>query len=378
VSARATLALATLLALAAAIGAVALGRESAAEESRFASADNPGPLGAAALREWLAATGRRPQRGPPFPRGAVPLLGAPPAPLSPAEADALLAHARAGGLVIWAAGPPGSQPELERRLEVTRPGGERDPEAAAPLAPHPLVDGLVLSASGASVASAAPGALPAAGGAGFTAVLSIPQGRGEVLVLAGADLLENRRLERADNLLFWARVAERGPPAFDEAHWAAPEGPPPASRRGLRLLGAQALAAALALAWSRGRRLGAVRPPPPAVASRTAADYLSSLGSLYRRARAEGDLAAAAWRAHRLRLQRRVGIAARLPADRAAARLEGIAPEAAEAFRRAARAAGRGVASPGELLELVRALARAEDLLDRRGGGRAGVGRADA
>jgi hypothetical protein len=358
-------ALAAALALAAAIAARALGREAEPSESPLPSADNPGPRGAAALFDWLGATGRRPLRGPPYPPGAVPILAAPPAALSAAEVDALLDRARAGGLVIWAAGPPASQPELERRLAVTRHRGPREPEAAAALAPHPLLDGLALPASGTSVASDAPGALPVAGGDGFTSALSIPLGRGEVLVLAGADLLENARLDRGDALLFWARVAARGRPAFDEGHWVQAAPPPSPSSRGLAILGAQALLAALALGWARARRLGAVRPAPAAAATRTAADYLASLGALYRRARAERDLGEAAWRSCRLRLQRRTGIPARLPDEAAAVRLDALAPEAARAFRRAAGVASRGAASPGELLALVRAAARAEALLER-------------
>jgi hypothetical protein len=363
-------ALAAGLVLAAAIAAVALGRERAPEDSRLASPDNPGAHGAAALWEWLEATGRRPLRGPPHIARDVPVVPAPPAPLDADEVDALLAHARAGGLVIWAAGPPGSQPELAQRLRVARARGEREPEAAVPLAPHHLVDGLSLSVSGASVESEAPGALPVAGGPGFTSVLSIPVGRGEVLVLAGADLLENRRLERGDNLLFWARVSDRGRPAFDEQHWIALPPPRAASSLGLLLFGAQAVLAALALGWARGRRMGAVRPPPPAAASRTAADYLASLGSLYRRARAERELGAAAWGAHRLRLQRRAGIAARLPDGAAAERLAALSPEAAGLFREAARIARQGAASPVELLALVRSTARAEELMLRRAGAR--------
>jgi hypothetical protein len=185
-----------------------------------------------------------------------------------------------------------------------------------------------------------------------------------VLLLAGPALLENARIAEADNLLLWARLAERGPLAFDEGHFAPPSRPATGAGS-LAPVVAQLAAAALLLLWPLARRLGAVRPPP-AQAGRTAADYLASLGALYRKARAEPELAAAAWRAHRLRLQRRVGIGVALSDGPAADRLAAIRPEAAPVFREAAALAAGGATGPEALARLVAATARVEELLARR------------
>ncbi len=371
-SARAALALAGLLALGAAVASIAAGRARLPPESPLPSTELAGPRGAAALHDWLAATGRAPLRvaGPAdLPPGAVAVLATPTTPLSTSEVALLLDRIAAGELLVYAAGAPGAQPELERRLLLSRPRPGGGSERAAPLAPHPLLSGLTLVTSGGSVASDLPGALPVAGGPGFAAVVSVPLGRGEVLLLAGPDLLENARIGEADHALFWARLSERGRLAFDEGHWsrATPAGPPAAGRLAPLLL--QLLAAAALLLWALSRRLGAVRPPP-ALAARTAADYLASLAALYRSARADPELAAAAWRAHRLRLQRQAGIAAALPDAEAARRLAALRPEAAPAFREAAELAARGPASSAALARLVAGLARVEALLQRRGSAR--------
>lgn len=368
-SARAAVGLAALLALAASVAAVTAGRARLPPEARLPSVELAGPRGAAALHDWLAATGRAPLRvsGPEeLPPGAVAVLAAPLTPLTAAEVDRLWAHAAAGGLLVVAAGSPGAQPELERRLRLSRPRlGGRGGDRALALAPHPLVAGLTLATAGGSVASDLPGALPVAGGPGFAAVVSAPLGRGEILLLAGPDLLENGWLGEGDNLQLWARLAARGPLAFDEGHFAreVPRREPAGGR--LLPLVLQLLASAALLLWGLGHRLGAVRPPP-AQAARTAADYLASLGALYRSARAEPELAAAAWRAHRLRLQRQAGIPASLPDGQAGERLAALRPEAAPSFREAATLAALGTRTPAALLRLVAGLARTESALERR------------
>jgi hypothetical protein len=369
---------AVVLLAAAAVGAVAAvahRRQRAAELSPYPGVENPGPRGLAALHSWLAETGRAPlvlssadDRPPP---GAALVLAAPLAEIEAADAEALLRHAARGGLLVWAMGVEGAQPELERRLQAFRPRSLKPPppgEPAAALAPHPLLAGLSLRGGSDSVASRLPGALPVAGLADgatlYVAAVSVAWGRGEVLLLESPALLQNSRLAEAGNLEVWARLAARGPVAFDERFLLPRAGAAPPSRRALLALLAQGLAAALLFFWARGRRLGAVRPAPPPGATRTAADYLASLAGLYRRARAEPRLAEEAWRRLRGEVWRRAGVPPGLPDGEAALRLSRTRPEAARRLGRAAalRAeAGRG--GPARLLKLVRAAAEVEAAL---------------
>ncbi|HSN93175.1 MAG TPA: DUF4350 domain-containing protein, partial [Anaeromyxobacteraceae bacterium] len=289
---------AAALALVAAASAVAHRRQVEADLSPWPSAANAGPRGLAVAAAWLAATGRpapvlsRPEDRPAA--GAVLVLAAPRGALSPEHAEEVAAHAAAGGTVVWAVGPS-PQPALERRLGPVRAsaGSDLGARTAVALAPHPLFDGLALRTSGGDVASDAPGAVRAAGGRDFTAAVAFPVGRGEVVLLAGSDALENRHLAEAGNLSLWARLAARGPIALDERHLHAGASLP-AAGTALAPLVLQALLAGAAFVLARGRRLGAVRPPPPP-RGRTAREYLKALGALYRRARAEGELARSAW-----------------------------------------------------------------------------------
>jgi len=373
---------AAAVALLAAATVVNLGREGAARQSSLPTAASTGPGGLAALHAWLAETGRAPllledPREEP-PSGAAILLAAPRAEISVAEADALLRLVERGGLLVWAVGPLGSQPELERRLSVSRrvASGRAGPPGwtAFPLAPHPLFTGLELRTGGGTVESDLPAALPVAGDvrpdpgkATWVAAVSVARGKGEVLLLAGTDLLENRWLGEGGNLSLWVRVAARGRVVFDE-RWREPRrAPPPASLRGIALLAGQSLLAAAAFLWARGRRLGAIRPPPPPESGRTAADYLASLAALYRRAGAEPELCRQAWRRFRLDLERRAGIPVALDDEAAARRLERTRPAAAGSFREAAGLArDTGSVGPRALFRLVRAVAAAEAALGPR------------
>jgi len=373
---------AVAVALLAAAAMVNLGREREARQSALPTAASTGPRGLAALRTWLAESGHAPllleAAGEEPPPGAVILLAAPRAELSAAEADALLRRVERGGLLVWAVGPLASQPELERRLAVSRrqASGRAGPPgvAAFPLAPHPLLAGLELRTGGGNVESDLPAALPVAGDvraepgkAPWAAAVSLPRGDGEVLLLAGTDLLENRWLAEGDNLSFWVRVAARGRMAFDE-RWREPrQAPAPASLLGIALLAGQSLLAAAAFLWARGRRLGSIRPPPPTESGRTAADYLASLATLYRRAGAEPELCRQAWRRFRLDLERRAGIPAALDDEAAARRLERTRPAASLSFREAAALAREaGSVGPRALFRLVRAVAAAEMALGPR------------
>ncbi len=259
---------AVVLLAAAAFGAfavVAHRRQRAAELSPYPAVENPGPHGLAALHAWLSETGRAPAvlAGPGDlpPPGAALVLAAPHAEIGPAEAEALLGHAARGGLLVWATGTEGSQPELERRLQAYRPRAPRPfRDTAVAVAPHPLFAGLSLRSGGGSVASRLPAALPVAGVAdGATvhpAAVSVPWGRGEVLLLESPELLQNSRIAEAGNLELWARVAARRPVVFDERFLVPRAGAVTPSSRAIAALAAQGFAAALAFFWARGRRLG--------------------------------------------------------------------------------------------------------------------------
>lgn len=327
-------------------------------------AANPAGRGLAAAVAWLEATGRPvavlgPGEEAPAP-GDVWLLLAPVAPLPRAEAERLLDHAARGGLAVWALGPS-PQPALERALGAARSPG-RGERTSAGVPGHPLLGGLALGVGRDGVTSSAPGAHPATGPEAPPAAVSVPVGRGEVLLLGDPAILDNAHLPESDALSLWVRLAARGRVVLDE-RWGAPADGGAGRTAGVAaLVGLQALLAALLLLLALGRRHGAVRPLPAPASRRTARDYLAALAALSRRAGAEPALAAASWRRLRRRLEREAGVPARLPDEAAARRLSGR-PGAAEAVRRGA--AALRAEGPGQLLAVTRAAADAEAALRR-------------
>jgi len=354
------------LGLFAAATVVAHRRDSDRAAQRARGVAGTGPDGYAGLWRWAEATGRGPLRveaGGAAPESAVWILAAPDAALGPDEARALVDHVRSGGLAVWALGKE-PEPELEAALRLERdPRRTRLPDelpSTAPLSsPHPLFRHLTLRSRCEPLTSEVAGAIEVAGTPDCTAALSVPLGRGEVLVLAGDDLLANRTLALADHLAFWARASGRGPLAFDERRSGGPRGVL-FGRLGL-LLGQAALAAVL-LTWAVLPRLVAVRPPPEPP-SEEAAGYLRSLAALYRSARAEPDLARSAYDSLRERLWRRTAIPKGVPASEAVRALTARSPEAAQALAEAAAAVGRAQAGTADLLRLTRAAADLEAAL---------------
>jgi hypothetical protein len=340
------IAIAASLALVAAGAAVGHERAREREASPLPSALSTGPGGLAAARLFLSATGRsalrfdaRDARPPP---GAVVVLAAPAAELDDAEVGALLDHVYAGGTLVWMAGAA-RQPALERRLGL-RARAAPGFRIAVPLAPHPLLAGLLLPVGAGSVDPEAPGALPVIAVGAEVAGVSVRAGSGEVLVLSGPEPLTNERLGDAGAISFLVRLAARGPIVFNERWLVARGAPAPASTRAIAAAALQGLLALAVWLLARSRRLGAIRPSPPEARGRTARDYLASLAALYGRAGAEEEIARAAWRRARRALERRAGIPARLAGEDAAARLTRRSPAAAEALRRgeAALRSGRG------------------------------------
>jgi hypothetical protein len=356
------------LALVTAAGIASNRRQRELETSPLPSVENGGPRGLAAARAWLAATGR-PHRvlareeDRPAP-GEVLLLVAPPATLGAPEADALISHAEAGGRVVWAMGG-GPQPDLERRLGVVRTRAPSDLEVhlVTSLVPHPLFDRIALQTGGAALRATGAEALPVAGEEELAAAASIGLGRGEAIVLAGPEPLENYRLGEGANLSLLSRIAASGPIAFDERHLVR-AGRSGAGARLPWLVGAQLLLVAAALLVAVGRRLGTVRVVAGEGKARSARDYVASLGALYRRAGDAEELRASTWRSLRRAVERLAGVPAAAPDAEVARRLAARSPAAAGAFARALAARG---APPGEagLVALLRAAAEVEAALRR-------------
>jgi hypothetical protein len=361
-------ALAAFSALSLLVAAVVLGQTGprGTEISSAPSAANLGPRGLAAAWELLRSTGAAPiRRGPgdaAVPGAAVVIVAAPSAALGAEDVSSLLAEAGGGAIVIVALGSS-PQPALLDGLGLGFTPGAA-PRQAHGLAPHRLVGDLSLPARSAAISIGRPGALAVSGAAGWASAVSVPAGRGEVLVLSGPEPLENANLLQGDAASLVARLGALGPVVFDERFAAGPRPAGPPSRRALALLAAQILAAGAALALARGRRLGAIRPPPDLERGRTARDYLSSLAGLYRRAGAEGEMAAQAWYRLRRRLERRWNVPSRLSDAQAARRIAGRNPEAALALARGGAALAGGGA--GVLLRVTRAAADAERALERR------------
>ncbi|MFY2558000.1 DUF4350 domain-containing protein [Corallococcus terminator] len=164
-----------------------------------------------------------------------------------------------------------------------------------------------------------PEAVPLAGLGGAVAVWRRTMGKGEVYVLAGADLLENRRLELLDNARLWNALAARGPLVIDEYHHQL--APPPPLSRGIWVFVAQVLAVGGVYVLSRGTRFGEPRPVLME-RHRSALEYVRSMGWLMRRSKVEKDLLPELDRALRQRLQERLGVSPALDDAEAARQLE--------------------------------------------------------
>jgi hypothetical protein len=193
--------------------------------------------------------------------------------------------------------------ELDASPLVVDPGG-----ATAQVSPaRGLLSGLTSFRVGArrGVTSSDPQFLAVASAGLVPALLWRPEDRGEIFVAAGADLAENRRLELGDNRVFWARLAARGPLAFDEFHHVPP--PPPPLSPGPWAFALQAVLCAVLLALTRGTHLGP--PRTPAVSThRPALEYAESFGRLLRRSRVESALVADQEQRLRRMLHERVGV----------------------------------------------------------------------
>jgi hypothetical protein len=190
----------------------------------------------------------------------------------------------------------------------------------------------------------------------------VRHGRGRVIALASASMLQNQMLATSGGGVLFARLMKayggRGPVLFDEYHLGV--GERRSLMRYLRQAGAMPylmqllLVAALAL-WRGGARFGGVREPEPSAPASTAS-FVAALGALFTRA---GDAASALRLLARQALQR-VAAHHHLPpmsADKLARALAaGGRDDAAAAVLRIAALEAEDARAPGRLAALSREL----------------------
>lgn len=330
------------------------------------SITNPGPRGAAVLATWLREAGVD-VRGSAGPFETIAddvktvVIAAPGSgEVKASEVEVLTRFVERGGVLVLLDPRGKSQPALENWLDL-HPGElppiENEPglSDATGTTVEVHVPGGALAglrrfrvAAEPTIQSRRPEAVPVTT---WGALWWLPLGEGEVWVGAGADLIENARLELHDNARFWSALAARGPILFDEYHLTAPAASLPVS---VTASGLQLLLLALLFLWARAPRLGAHREAPP-TAHRTSLDYVRAMGLLTANAKVEGELVQALKHEFRRRLDEELGIATSLPWADAVTELE----------RRTGHDAGglKTIADGTSLLEVGRALALAERAL---------------
>lgn len=297
-------------------------------DSPLPSTHNPGPRGAAVLHTWLSEGGGAVERldGPltAIPAGVEVLVLAAPTDreVTRDEVDAVERFVEAGGtLLYFSPRPATAQPELAKWLAL------KDTVTTLPRAEETTLGDL----GGATVQVDVPRGLLAgarqlrvSADTGLEvedAAIPVAQkmlwwrglGKGEVWIAAGADLLENRRLQLLDNPQLWANLARRRV-AFDEFHFAA--APKVAWSANLWATLGQFFFVSLIFVAARGRRLGPGRPTPIRQ-QRSILEYVGSMGALLRRAGVEGPLAVQQRDRLRRLMHERLGIGLQLPSDEA-------------------------------------------------------------
>lgn len=311
------------------------------------STRNGDPRGLLAAYRYLDARGAAPRRleGPlRDPTGVLVLPAATVRALRPEEVEAALAVPRAGGVLVVLA-PTGedlaaSQPALARALgarrvrrtgvvETEHPDGRDASEQVLRTWDDPILGGGRYFLARVEAGIAAHGAETVAAAGETPVVVRRPLGAGSVYLFSTPTLLENHRLDLADNLrlleglALLARTAG-GPLRFDEAHHRGAQAGEAGSLLGhpAVLAGAVQLAlVGLVLLAAVGRRFGPIRPLV-VDRRRSALEYVESLAALYRRAGDEAALVEEVRRDLRRRLLDRFGVSAALDEAEAARRLE--------------------------------------------------------
>lgn len=265
------------------------------------------------------------------------LVVADPAEMGPSEADAVARFVRQGGRLVTAG--PRAGPALRRLLGADLAWSARGVQTAGPAAPVPevaVIDAVQADGRGSWRDTAA--GLPVLADDGVVLALVAQVDRGRVVALADASVLQNARLDQADNAAFGlAAAGERSRPVWfaEETHGFGPSSGLPAlpSRwKWALVLGA---VAGLAWMWSKGRRFG---PPdelerelsPPRRA------YVEAVATSLSKVKRPNSVVAPLQEAARLRVARRVGLAPDASADelRAAAQRLGLPDDEIDALTR--------------------------------------------
>jgi len=363
-------------------------------QSTVPSVDNPGPQGLRALYLYLQESGAPvlaltkafDASGLPTGSGTVVVAAPSGRPVTESEAQALREWVRAGGTLVYLVSRDSNQRQahLDDWLEVSpgpllAPGSEGLPPEEKDLTgttarvwvPVGAARGLehLRVAADRALSVGHPEAVPVAGARSAAVLWRVPEGSGEVYVLSGPDVAENRRLELLDNLRFWDALSARGPLLFDEYHHTLGPRREPPSARGLWVFAAQALVVGLLYVVARGTRFG---PPRPLLEEkhRSALEYVRSLGWLARRSKVERELVPELARQLRRRMHERLGISLALPEDEAARLLEqtcGLpASDYLAAREELVRTMEQREIHPSDYARLARRYARFEELVTGR------------
>jgi hypothetical protein len=313
------------------------------DDSPTPSIANPGPKGAKVLHTWLTERGAQVQTLTEpltkLPAGLdVVVLAAPiDRQVTGEEVRALEQFVRQGGTLVYLSPRPARlQPRLKKWLGLAETStalpevkdttlGDLGGATIEVTSSSERLRGVKQLRVSADLALEldAPDATQAAG----KALWVRPMGSGEVWIAAGADLIENRRLDLLDNLQLWANL----PPAriaFDEFHHRAAA--PPRWSANLWASFFQVIFIGLLFVAARARRLGPARATPTRQ-HRSSLEYVASMGGLMRRAGVEGELKLALRDRLRRLMQERLGIPLALGADEASRLLAtqtGIATDA--------------------------------------------------
>lgn len=327
--------------LAVAIGMSVAAGSRARSNSPVPSVDNAAPSGARALWLYLSETGfdvraARESLLPISPDVRTVVLASPTArTLTAEEVAGLDEFARRGGtLVVMGRDLDREQPKLGHWIDVApgpRPSRElleTNPDSVDPSGADAKVflqRGALAGVQTLRVANEGtlrvlrPAALALAGNDEAVVAWWVPLDRGELFVFAGADILENRRVELAGNLAFWHALAAQGPIVFDEFHHRAGEGTPLST--GVLVIIAQLIACFVVFSIARGARLGPARPVL-AVRHRSTLEYLSSFAWLTRRAGVEKELLFELRARFRVLLHERLGVEVSQTEEEAAREVE--------------------------------------------------------